>query len=169
MFKCTCVNVEPGSYNNQMVVHAPAHMPKEDGYCLDRCIAEEVMTLWQLGITTTGCCCGHGRVPPYIGVADEDIPRMKEWGYIVKPNVNPGRENDEDSFTPMGRDYALAILLKSDAPEQVHDFNLIGANTTQRVFVHKCRVCGLKAIEHYDHKGFLEYDLEKKCEPIQYD
>jgi hypothetical protein len=89
-----------GSYGNQLWVHAPAHMPKDKGYCLDRCIAEEVMQLWMKGIVTTGCCCGHGKVAPFIGVATEDIPKMKELGYQIAPNSC--RLGDEDSFFPNG-------------------------------------------------------------------
>ena len=110
MTLCNCNNVEPGTYANQIFVHAPAHMPKDNGYCLDACIAEEVMILWQLGITTTGCCCGHGKVYPYIGVAGEDIHTMKSYGYEVQ--YNPNRPGDEDSFVPRGREFALAILLE---------------------------------------------------------
>lgn len=95
---CDCVNVEMGSYDNQIHVHAPAHMPKENGYSLDRCIANEIMQLWMRGITTTGCCCGHNRARPYIGVIDADIPKMKEMGYEVHPN--PCRPGAEDSFYP---------------------------------------------------------------------
>ena len=109
MHQCNCINIEAGSYANQIFVHAPAHMPKENGYCLDKCIAEEVMVLWQLGITTTGCCCGHGKLLPYIGVSDADIPVMKELGYRVQHN--PNRPGDEDSFVPMGKGYALSELL----------------------------------------------------------
>ena len=100
--KCKCVGVKIGEYTNQIWVHAPAHMTKENGYCLDRCIAEEVIQLWMEGITTTGCCCGHN-LPgssgiPYIGVAFKDINKMKKLGYIVCPNeCRPG---DEDSFYP---------------------------------------------------------------------
>lgn len=113
MFKCTCENVELGTYANQMWVHAPAHMPKENGYCLDRCVAEEVMILWQLGITTTGCCCGHGTVAPFIGVEDEDIPRMKAMGYQVM--FNRSRTGDEDTFTPMGADHPTRYLIERNA------------------------------------------------------
>jgi|SRR5882757_1761064 len=109
MFKCTCINIEVGSYDNQTFVHSPAHMPKENGYCLDRCIAEEVMILWQLGITTTGCCCGHGKLPAFIGVEFQDINVMKSFGYNV--HHNSLRPEDEDSFTPMGKDFAMSVLL----------------------------------------------------------
>lgn len=108
MFKCNCKNIEVGSYSNQMWVHAPAHMSKVNGYCLDRCIAEEVMILWQLGITTTGCCCGHGKAPPFIGVYLADTDRMKAMGYLVIPNnCRPG---DDDSFMPMGADHPTKYL-----------------------------------------------------------
>ncbi len=106
---CTCEDVEPGTYANQILVHAPAHMPKDNGYCLDKCIAEEVMILWQLGITTTGCCCGHGKPIAFIGVDDADIPRMKAWGYQV--HLNSTRPGNEDSFAPLGKEHVLAILL----------------------------------------------------------
>jgi hypothetical protein len=110
MFKCNCENVEPGTYANQIWVHAPAHMPKENGYCLDKCIAEEVMSLWMLGITTTGCCCVHGSHDPFIGVAFEDIDRMKEMGYTVR--WNNARPGDEDSFTPLGKEYVQGMVMK---------------------------------------------------------
>lgn len=99
-FKCSCVGINPGDYTNQIWVHAPAHMKNENGYCLDRCVAEEVMQLWILGIKTTGCCCGHGKDNSYIGVVDEDIEKMRIMGY--KNRHNKCRPNDKDSFIPMG-------------------------------------------------------------------
>lgn len=98
--KCRCENVQMGSYGNQLWVHPPSHMPKDNGYCLDRCIAEEVMQLWMKDITTTGCCCGHGKVASFIGVIDSDIPKMKELGYKVASNKS--RLGDEDSFYAKG-------------------------------------------------------------------
>jgi hypothetical protein len=95
---CDCKDIEVGSYGNQIWVHAPAHMAKYNGYCLDRCVAEEVMQLWMKGITTTGCCCGHNKMEGFIGVIERDIPKMKELGYEVQ--FNQSRPNDEDSFKP---------------------------------------------------------------------
>ena len=57
--------------------------------CVDACLVKELFWLWDKGITTTGCCCGghvDDMMGSYIGVIEEDIPRMKELGYIVKPN-----------------------------------------------------------------------------------
>lgn len=105
---CDCVNVEVGSYDNQVIYPIPKHM---EGYknnrvkaglspyiCIDKCLENEIKILWSLGIRTTGCCCGHNKQQGYIGVYFEDIPKMKELGYKV--SYNPCRPNDEDSFIP---------------------------------------------------------------------
>lgn len=109
---CECKNIVFGSYDNQIQVgNLPPHMHHykqkqggdPDSICLDACIAQEVQDLWSLGITTTGCCCGHNELPGFIGVVEEDIPRMKQLGYEVM--FNPSRPGDEDSF------YATSIPL----------------------------------------------------------
>ena len=49
---------------------------------VDRCIADQIKMLWEYGIETTGCCCGHGKDVPNVIVADylkeEDISRILE-------------------------------------------------------------------------------------------
>jgi len=65
---------------------------------IDKCLLPEILSLWKQGIKTTGCCCGHGRLEPFIGVRDEYIDKMKELGYKV--HFNKCRPNDEDSFVP---------------------------------------------------------------------
>jgi hypothetical protein len=67
-----------------------------DSVCVDNCLVNEVRYLWSLGITTTGCCCGHNYLPSYIGVIDEDIPVMKGLGYQVR--FNPCGPDREDGF-----------------------------------------------------------------------
>jgi hypothetical protein len=66
------------------------------------CLARELFYLWDLGIITTGCCCGHHEGEngenSYIGVLEKFIPKMKELGYKVR--FNPCRPKDEDSFIP---------------------------------------------------------------------
>lgn len=107
---CDCINVEVGSYSNQLEIPAPKHLIEwaekvnfslggdKKTVCVDRCLVDEIKYLWSLGITTTGCCCGHNKVESYIGVEEKDIPRMKQLGYNVQ--FNPCRPNDDDSFTP---------------------------------------------------------------------
>lgn len=97
---CDCKNVEAGEYSRQVELVPPLSLARTDGrgICVDACIAFEVSTLWRMGIKTTGCCCGHNRHKPYIGVTDEFIPAMKALGYVVQHN--PARPGDEDSFWP---------------------------------------------------------------------
>ena len=69
----------------------------------DKCLATELFYLWDLGIITTGSCCGYhihekgvgNGETSYIGVVEKFIPKMKELGYKVR--WNRGRE---DSFIP---------------------------------------------------------------------
>lgn len=65
---------------------------------IDKCLLPEILELWEMGIKTTGCCCGHGKLEPFIGVDFDDIQRMKDLGYKVYCNAH--RPNDEDSFIP---------------------------------------------------------------------
>lgn len=100
-FRCDCEGVEMGSYGNQIWVHAPAHMPKGNGYCLDACVAEEVMQLWMRGVTTHGCCCGHGEDGlAYIQVAESGISAMENLGY--ERRKNPMHPDARDLFIPRG-------------------------------------------------------------------
>lgn len=105
MKQCYCKDkdVKFGSYDNQVEIPLPSHMPSQRGLttvCVDACLSDEIQQLWSLGITTTGCCCGHnkGEQYPYIGVVEKDIDAMKMMGYTIQPNVlYPERE---DSFKP---------------------------------------------------------------------
>ena len=86
---CDCNEIEVGSYANQVVLNVPPHMRGRRFGChiirdrigVDRCIALELQTLWSLGITTLGCCCGHNAAPAYIHVAPDDAGRMRGLGY----------------------------------------------------------------------------------------
>lgn len=48
---------------------------------IDFCLKQEIQYLWNQGIRTTGCCCGHGRNLGFIQVLDEDINAMYDLGY----------------------------------------------------------------------------------------
>lgn len=65
---------------------------------IDKCLLPEILELWEMGIKTTGCCCGHGKQSAFIGVDFDDIQKMKDLGYEVYHNEC--RPNDEDSFVP---------------------------------------------------------------------
>lgn len=133
---CNCKNIEVGSYGNQVELKPPQHMVEyqrnnggSDTICVDKCIAGEIKYLWSLGITTTGCCCGHnkGLQYSYIGVDEKDIKRMKEMGYRV--HFNPLRPNDEDEFCPKTvLDKEELQLLEDAAIEYVTKINNKPAN-----------------------------------------
>jgi hypothetical protein len=107
---CECKDVAMGSYDNQTSLPIPKDGHPMSQYMkvglnlkgnitVDTCLMNEILDLWSKDIYTTGCCCGHNlEVGGYIGVGDNDIPKMKSMGYEVRPNeCRPG---DEDSFYP---------------------------------------------------------------------
>lgn len=80
----------------------PDAAPQPKTVCIDKCLLPEILFLWENGIKTTGCCCGHGkRDMAFIGVIESDIPKMKALGYKVW--FNDCRPGDEDSFVPQTR------------------------------------------------------------------
>lgn len=110
---CKCLNVEIGTYKNQVSLYVPEENHTMSEYmnnrrkvglskgrliCVDRCLMNEIIYLWKKGIRTTGCCCGHNKLLGFIGVFEEDIQKMKDLGYKVA--YNPSRPDDEDSFEP---------------------------------------------------------------------
>lgn len=108
---CNCKNIKIGSYDNQIMLPIPKHMKEyknnriEAGLtpfiCIDKCLEKEIEYLWDLGIKTTGCCCGHNVHKGFIGVYNEDIENMKELGYEVQYNFS--RPKDQDSFKPKSK------------------------------------------------------------------
>lgn len=102
-----CTDVEFGKFKcayNIMLPYLvtdpaePDRQPFPKTVCVDKCLLPEIVSLWERGIKTTGCCCGHGKQPPFIGVGEEYIATMKELGYRVQPNeCRPGAE---DLFVP---------------------------------------------------------------------
>lgn len=104
---CECVNVDVGSYANQVALDVPpwldirANTPERElktAVSVDRCLADEIQHLWWLGIVTTGCCCGHNKLDGFIGVQPEFIGTMIGLGYEVARNR--ARPGDSDSFYP---------------------------------------------------------------------
>lgn len=96
-----CIDIGFGTADCAYNVMTPFKCGFDNDYKMvniDKCLLTEVKDLWERGIKTTGCCCGHGKHTPFIGVFPEDIPRMKELGYQVA--VNSCRPDDEDSFVP---------------------------------------------------------------------
>lgn len=86
-----CKDIDFGTYKCSYTIYLPwlckylwedesERRPKK--VCIDKCLLPEILDLWEKGIRTTGCCCGHGsREKAYIGVYSEDVQKMKDLGY----------------------------------------------------------------------------------------
>lgn len=73
------------------------HLYKIGQIEIDDCLVDEILHLWDIGIHTRGCCCGHQKQSGYIEVERTDIPKMLELGY----KVYKGKEyNQFDTFIP---------------------------------------------------------------------
>ncbi len=75
---CHCVDVEPGTYDNQVSMLDA----NEKWVCIDTCIATAIGWLWHHDVVTLNSCCGHGRMNPTVIVAEESIARMLELGFV---------------------------------------------------------------------------------------
>ena len=107
---CTCKNIIPQSkeaFNQQIVIKVPDYLDirmnapgaeKKEYVAIDPCIAAEIIELWRKGVVTTGCCCGHNIMEPYIGVRKDCISIMKELGYSIQ--YNECKPDGKDSFKP---------------------------------------------------------------------
>lgn len=66
---------------------------------VDTCLQDEIYTLIRRrGITTVGCCCGHGEKRGYIQVVESDVEDMLMLGYEPLPVDENG--NGKWSFKP---------------------------------------------------------------------
>lgn len=96
-----CSDIAFGTYDCAYNIMPPWYRATDDApkyIAVDKCLLPEIISLWEKGIRTTGCCCGHAKQPPFIGVIESDIPKMKALGYKVQ--FNQCRPGDEDSFYP---------------------------------------------------------------------
>ena len=79
---CKCKDVEMGDYSNQITLgYYPIMREYADnrrraglspyGICVDRCIADQVVELWEAGVRTYGSCCGHNIEDGFINVGED--------------------------------------------------------------------------------------------------
>jgi hypothetical protein len=62
--------------HSDVVVAAPSYLWAENRYtvALDGCIATVLPKLWERGVVTLGSCCGHGKTPPSLVLANGESP-----------------------------------------------------------------------------------------------
>lgn len=74
-----------GTYQCSYAVYEPRNAKLVN---VDKCLMPEIAILWNLGIDTVECCCGHHWDIGYIAVYPEDVERMKQLGYKNDPRVD---------------------------------------------------------------------------------
>lgn len=91
---CKCKNVIPQSkecYDRMITVEIPPHMKSyrdnrvkvglSSKISIDPCVYDEICDLWEKGIVTYGCCCGHNLTESFVNVAESNIDEMLKMGY----------------------------------------------------------------------------------------
>lgn len=54
---------------------------------IDECLVDEIKNLWNKGVHTIGCCCGHqDTLPKHIMVERTDYKKMLDLGYDMYLN-----------------------------------------------------------------------------------
>lgn len=103
--KCDCNNVEMGSYDNQIILGRYPVMDehlkelKPNGISVDRCMVEHVVSLWEAGVRTNGCCCGHKKEAPYISIHEDDFEKAISLGYVKYEFEQPEFKGRLDTIT----------------------------------------------------------------------
>jgi len=91
-----------GTGYNQVVLNCPdwLYIADKKTIGVDKCLADEILSLWDKGIKTRGCCCGHNLAYGYIQVEDEeDKKKMIELGYR-KYYYGGQQHKRDDAFLP---------------------------------------------------------------------
>lgn len=103
-----CIDIGFGTYECSYNIMVPwlCKLPYESEemrvpkyISVDKCMLSEIIGLWEMGIKTTGCCCGHGKEPPFISVGADYVEQMERLGYAHLANTQ--RADDNTCFTPM--------------------------------------------------------------------
>ena len=56
-------------WGEEIIVNLPDHINSdrdERTVSIDSCIVDQIQDLWLAGVTTLGCCCGHGKSAPSV-------------------------------------------------------------------------------------------------------
>jgi hypothetical protein len=79
--------------NGGIAVDLPENMLhlKESGktqVCIDECIVSQIKALWEAGIETLGCCCGHGKGPCEVILTGHFDPTDVSKAYDILKEVD---------------------------------------------------------------------------------
>lgn len=90
---CDCNNISIGSYSNQVEID-PYKFNCMKSYidnkiseglaptvCIDKCIVDKVIFLWENGVKTFGSCCGHNKLQGFINVGEDFYEKALTLGF----------------------------------------------------------------------------------------
>lgn len=86
---CGCENIDFGTYEAAVPTPTPEFMRGKSYGCysvpdfadIDGCILPRIKALWDQEVITTGCCCGHNKIPATVTVAPECVAQMEALGF----------------------------------------------------------------------------------------
>lgn len=85
--------------NIEILYNDPTERRVRKDVSIDRCLVDEIKSLWRNGICTQGCCCGHyGESPAFINIHLDDIYKALDLGY--KLYKYPNDSNRKDTVIP---------------------------------------------------------------------
>ncbi len=91
MNTCNCLSYnkpEWGGDKPEIILPTPSWSERKNGICVDACISDAILMLWENGIMTEGCCCGHNKNNPSVVIStNSEGNKTKE---LLK--LNDGRD-----------------------------------------------------------------------------
>jgi hypothetical protein len=110
--------MQVGTVEERILYPKHIYTDKTRAICVDECIADVVLHLWERGVVTYGSCCGHNGLigKPSIIIDDNaSIAMVKQIRAVIKEVDN--REFEIFSST------LLSYSEGDDTPVYVHDIN----------------------------------------------
>ena len=80
MCNCHSYNADTGSAA-ETILHKPEYLfgsTSRSEVSIDACIVDVIKHLWNNGITTHGCCCGHNKNKPSVIIQDSCVSEYSE-------------------------------------------------------------------------------------------
>lgn len=122
---CGCVGVETGDYSNTVILGYYPIMREyvknraetglsRNGICVDGCIVDQVISLWEAGIKTYGSCCGHNTKQGFINVGKyfNDAVALGFEPYVFKDDKSRQDTVKTKPFTTSTRDTMQARIVE---------------------------------------------------------
>ena len=116
---CQCERRDEYPHYDCVRLDAPDFV-KRDFVVIDKCLEHEILHLWSLAIKTTGCCCGHKELLPWVGVRKEYVEKMLELGYIKRTTFdNKGKRSELDIFYP--KSIGITSIMADNALNELYE------------------------------------------------